>query len=152
MGSFFTQAPSTQEAKACLNAAITEVANHQRSIAKPLLERKIKTPATERALKIAKTFPQPKGKNNFTDAYSSAYALSMTFSISTAKATEISDLRLQIGETNNALIAPRIHPVSLVSPIYAPEVSVNKRPLLTLGLCLALVVLLGICLRGRSSW
>ena len=34
---FVTQAPSTQEAKACLNAAITDVSNKQDAIAEPLI-------------------------------------------------------------------------------------------------------------------
>jgi len=40
MVSFVTQAPSSQEAKACLNGVIAEVYNNQDAIAKPLLQQK----------------------------------------------------------------------------------------------------------------
>jgi len=40
MVSFATQAPSTQEAKACLRVVIAEVSNNQDAIAKPLLQQK----------------------------------------------------------------------------------------------------------------
>jgi ElaB/YqjD/DUF883 family membrane-anchored ribosome-binding protein len=69
-------------------------------------------------------------------------------SFSTANAAEINDLRSQIGTLENALIAPQTHSVALASSVYAPEVSINKRPLFTLGFCLALGVFLGLLVTG----
>ena len=151
MVSFVTQAPSTQEAKACLSAAIAEVSNNQDAIAKPLLQqKKQKLQQLSEQLKlteeIGKTFPAPKGNSNASDAQFSARTLSMSFSA--ANATEINDLRSQIGTLENALIAPQTHSVALVSSVYAPEVSINKRPLFTLGFCLALGVFLGLLVTG----
>ncbi len=151
MVSFVTQAPSTQEAKACLSAAIAEVSNNQDAIAKPLLQqKKQKLQQLSEQLKlteeIGKTITVPKGNSNVSDAQFSARTLNMSFS--TANATEINDLRSQIGTLENALIAPQTHSVALASSVYAPEVSVNKRPLFTLGFCLALGVFLGLLVTG----
>ena len=151
MVSFVTQAPSTQEAKACLNAAIAEVSNNQDAIAKPLLQqKKQKLLQLSEQLKlteeIGKIFPSPKGNSNVSDEQFSARTLSMSFS--TANATEINDLRSQISTLENALTAPQTHFVTLASSVYAPEMSVNKRPLFTLGFCLALGVFLGLLVTG----
>ena len=151
MVSFVTQAPSTQEAKACLSAAIAEVSNNQDAIAKPLLQqKKQKLQQLSEQLKlteeIGKTITVPKGNSNVSYAQFSARTLNMSFS--TANATEINDLRSQIGTLENALIAPQTHSVALASSVYAPEVSINKRPLFTLGFCLALGVFLGLLVTG----
>jgi ElaB/YqjD/DUF883 family membrane-anchored ribosome-binding protein len=151
MVSFFTQAPSSQEAKACLNEVITEVANNQDAIAKPLLQqKKQKLQQLSDQLKlteeIGKTITVPKGNSNVSDAQFSARTLNMSFS--TANATEINDLRSQIGTLEYALIAPQTHSVALASAVYAPEVSINKRPLFTLAFCLALGVFLGLLVTG----
>ena len=151
MVSFVTQAPSTQEAKACLSAAIAEVSNNQDDIAKPLLQqKKQKIQQLSEQLKLAeeirKTLQAPKVNSNVTDAQFSARTLFMSFS--TANATEINDLRSQIGTLENALLAPQTHFVALASSVYAPEVFVNTRPLFTLGFCLALGVFLGLLATG----
>ena len=151
MVSFVTQAPSTQEAKACLSAAIAEVSNNQDAIAKPLLQqKKQKLQQLSEQLKLTeetwKTITTPKGKSNLSDAQFYANTLSMSFR--TANATEINDLRSQISTLECALIAPQTHSLALASSVYAPEVSVNKRPLFTLGFCLALGVFLGLLVTG----
>ena len=69
-------------------------------------------------------------------------------SFSAANATEINDLRSQISTLENSLIAPQTKSVALASSFYAPEVSVSKRPLFTLGFCLALGVFLGLLVTG----
>jgi hypothetical protein len=69
-------------------------------------------------------------------------------SFSFANVSEINNLRSQISSLENELIAPQTLSVLLASPIYAPEVSVNKRPLFTLGFCLALGVFLGLLVTG----
>ena len=151
MVSFVTQAPSTQEAKACLSAAIAEVSNNQDAISKPLLQqKKKKLQQLREQLKlteeIVKTITLPKGSSNLSDAQFSARTLNMSFSA--AKATEINDLQSQIVTLETALIAPQTNSVALASAVYAPEVSINKRPLFTLGFCLALGVFLGLLVTG----
>ena len=148
---FVTQSPSTQEAKACLNAAIADITSYQDAIARPLIQqKKQKLQQLSEQLKlteeIGKTFPASKSNSNATDAQFSARTLSMSFS--TANATEINDLRSQISALESALIAPQTHPVAMASPVYAPEVSTNKRPAFTLGLSLALGVFLGLLVTG----
>jgi len=151
MVSFVTQAPSTQEAKACLSAAIADVSNNQDAIAKPLLQqKKQKLQQLNERLKlteeIGKTITVPKGNSNVSDAQFSARTLNMSFS--TANATEINDLRSQISALESALIAPQTHPLAMASPVYTPEVPTNKRPAFTLGLSLALGVFLGLLVTG----
>jgi len=151
MVSFVTQAPSTQEAKACLSAAIAEVSNNQDAIAKPLLQQKkqklqLLSDQLKLTEQLGKTIAVPKGNNNVSDEQFSARTLNMLFR--TATANEINDLRLQISTLENLLIAPQTHSVALASSVYAPEVSVKKRPLFTLGFCLALGVFLGLLVTG----
>ena len=151
MVSFVTQAPSPQEAKACLNTAITEVSNNQDAIAKPLLkQKKQKLQQLSEQLKLAKeigkTLPALKGISTASDEQFSARTLSMSFS--TANATETNDLRSEISTLDSALIAPQTRSVALASNVYAPEVSVNKRPLFTLGFCLTFGVFLGLLVTG----
>ena len=151
MVSFVTQAPSTQEAKACLNAVIVDVSRNQDAIAYPFLEqKKQKLQQLSEQLKLTeetgKTFTAPKGNSNASAAQFSARTLYMSFS--TANATEINDLRSQISTLESALIAPQTHSVAFASSVYAPEVSVNKRPLFTLGFCLASGVFLGLLVTG----
>ena len=89
MVSFVTQAPSTQEAKACLSAAIAEVSNNQDAIAKPLLQqKKQKLQQLSELLKlteeIGKTITVPKGNINVSDAQFFARTLNMSFRTATA--------------------------------------------------------------------
>jgi hypothetical protein len=151
MVSFVTRAPSTQDAKACLNAVIAEVFNKQDAIANPLLQqKKQKLQQLSEQLKlteeIGKTFSAPKSNSNVSDAQFPARILSI--SLSTANTTKIYDLRSQISTLENALIAPQTHSLAIVSSVYAPEVPVNKRPLFTLGFYLALGVFLGLFVTG----
>jgi hypothetical protein len=151
MVSFVTQAPSPQEAKACLTAAIADISNNQDAIAKPLLQiKKQKLQQLIEKIKLneemGKTFLKPKGNSNASDEQLYATAVYMSFSFTNAY--EINNLRSQISSLENELLAPQTLSVVLASPIYAPEVPVNKRPLFTLGFCLALGVFLGLLVTG----
>lgn len=148
---FVTQALSTQEAKACLSAAIAEVSNNQEAIAKPLiLQKKQKLQQLSERVKfmeeIGKTYLVPKGNNNETNAQFSARN-SITYAI-VAIAPEISALRLQINELEYELMASETHPLTLLSPVYASEVPTNKRPAFTLVFFLALGFFLGLLVTG----
>ena len=149
MVSFVTQAPSTQEAKACLNAAIAEVANYQDAIAKPLLElKKQKLQELSKQLKlseeITKLFSVHKS-NTITELQFSARIIFLN--ITATNVTEHNELQRQILTLENLINAPQTHPLGLVGAIYAPEVAVNnRRPFFTLGFCLAFGVFLGLML------
>jgi hypothetical protein len=152
MVSFVTQAPSIQEAKACLSAVIVEVSNNQDAISQPLLkQKKQKLQQLSEQLKltqeIGKTIAVPKVNSNESDAQFSARTLSTTF-ISATIASEINDFRSQISTLENVLIAPNTRSIALVGAVYAPEGAVNKRPLFTLGFCLALGVFWGLLVTG----
>jgi hypothetical protein len=151
MVSFATQAQSTQEAKACLSAVIAEVNSNQAEIAKPLIDqKKQKLTQLSDQLKLAEdmaeNFPTTKSYSGSSDTQFSARTLVMSSTL--ARATEMNDLRKEINNLESSLIPPQTQPPSLAAPIYAPEVSTNKRPLFTLGLCLALGVFLGLLVTG----
>jgi hypothetical protein len=149
--SFVTQAPSPQDAKACLNAAIAEVSNKQGDIAKPLLQQN-----KQRLLQLSeqiKLFEEIGNSSPFFKGNSKAFVgnlpegtLPKFYSI--AIATEINYLRYQIINLENELTAPKTQPVALAVPLYSQEVAVNKRPLSTLGYCLVLGVFLGLLVTG----
>jgi len=149
--SFTTQAQSTQEAKACLSAVIAEVKSNQAAIAKPLIDqKKQKLSQLSEQLKLAqdmaKNFLTTKSNIGSSDTQFSARTLAMSSTL--ASATEMNDLRKEINNLESSLIPPQTQPLFLAAPIYAPEVSINKRPLFTLGLCLGLGVFLGLLVTG----
>jgi Chain length determinant protein len=149
--SFSTQAQSTQEAKACLSAVIAEVNSMQAAIAKPLIDqKKQKLSQLSDQLKLAedmaKNFPTTKSNIGSSDTQFSSRTLAMSSTL--ANATEMNDLRKEINNLESSLIPPQTQPLSLVAPLYAPEVYINKRPLFTLGLCLGLGVFLGLLVTG----
>ena len=152
MVTFVTQAPSTQEAKACLNAVVADVSSKLDAIANPLLDqKKQKLNQLSEQLKIAEEFgknlpPPTMINNNPTDKQSTSSLLVMTFR--KTNVAEINDLRSQTSTLESELIGPKTRPTTLLNSVYSPEVSVNKRPLFTLGLCLALGVFLGLLVTG----
>jgi len=95
---------------------------------------------------LAKSFPISKTGFNNSDPQFSARTLVMSSALTNA--SEMSDLRNQINTLETDLIPPQSQPLSLAASIYAPEVSISKRPLFTLGLSLAFGVLLGLLITG----
>jgi hypothetical protein len=149
--SLSAQARSTQEARICLDAVISEIQKSQNELAKPVIEQKKQTIAhLKDQLKLGeemtKSFPTTKDNKSATDAQFSARTLVMSFSLASAK--EISDLKSKINALETDLITPQTQASSLAVPIYAPEDSINKRPIFTLGLSLALGVFLGLLITG----
>ena len=148
--SFFTQAPSVQEAKACLNAVIANLSNNQDAIAQPLLQqKKQRLQQLSEKLKLAeevqKNMILRKGNGSVSHPQFFAYPSNLTLSFFNI---EINDLRLQITTLDDSLIAPQTHSLALVNAVYAQEGAVNERPLVTLSLCLALGVFLGLLMTG----
>jgi len=149
--SFATQAQSTQEAKACLSAVIAEVNSNQAEIAKPLIDqKKQKLSQLSDQLKLAedmtKNFPTTKSNSGSSDTQ--FYARTLVMSSTLANATEMNDLRKEINNLESSLIPPKTQPLSLAAPLYASEVSINERPLFTLGLCMVLGVFFGLLVTG----
>jgi len=151
--SLSVQARSTQEARACLDAVISEIQKSQNDLAKPVFEQKKQklthlSDLLKAAEEMAKSFPVTMANKNATDAQFSARALVTSANI--ANFSQISDLRRSINNMEAELMPPLTQPPSLVAPVYAPEVSnnKNKRPVFTLGLSLALGVFLGLLITG----
>ena len=149
--SFVTQAPSTQEAKACLNTVIAEVSRKQDAIANPFLDQKKQelnqlSEQLKIAEKIEKSLPPFWINNNSTDIHSTASLWLMT--LRKTNFAEILVLNSQISSLKFEINEPKTRPTVLFSSVYSPEVPVNKRPLFTLGLCSALGVFLGLLVTG----
>jgi hypothetical protein len=145
--SFVTQAPSSQEAKACLNAVIADVSNKQAAIANPFIDqKKQKLNQLIEQLKIAeeigKSLTSPRIDRTLTDSQVTVNHLLVT--LRKINVNEINDLRSQISSLKFDLIELKTRPTTLLNSVYSTEVSVNKRPLFTLGLCLVLGVFLGL--------
>jgi hypothetical protein len=150
MVTFVTHAPSTIEAKTCLNAVIAEVSSNLDAIAKSLIEQeKQKRHQLSERLTLAtekfKNLPAPKIISP-TDEQISARTLSMA--LITSNAIEINGLMTEISRLDRELVAPLTYPTYLVSSVYAPEISTNKEPLLILAFCLSLGVVLGLLVTG----
>ena len=148
--SFVTQAQSSLEAKACLNAVIAEVSSNQDAILKPLLEQKKQNlQKLNEGLKFAEEVIKPflaskANKNNPTDEIFSVRNMSNIF----RGIDSINSLREKIRAIENELVAPKTRSARLVGSVYAPELPVNKRPFYTLGLYLALGLILGLLVTG----
>jgi len=148
MVTFVTQAPSSQEAKACLIATIADVSRRQDDIANPLInQKKKKINQLREQLKISeeigKSLPPLRFNNILTDTQSMSGLLLVT--LRKTNVDEINNLRSQISFLEFELVEEKTRPTSFAYSVYSQEVSVNKRPLLTfLVLCLALGVFLGL--------
>lgn len=152
--SFAVQAQSAQEAKECLVAVISEVSKNLDEIAKPQLEhKKQKLTQLSGQLKLAEDIAKipltTKANNNVSDTQFSTRT-AMIAAAFLANATEMNDLRKQINILESSLIAPQTMPSTLAAPLYAPEVTSNKRPLFTLGLSLVYGVFLGLLVTGMK--
>jgi hypothetical protein len=151
MVSFVTQAQSSQEAKACLNAAIADVSSKQDAIANPFIEmKKQKFNQLSEQLKIleeiGKGLTFPRIDKNVTDTQLTVNHFLAT--LRKSNAVEINDLRSQISSLKFDLIEPKTRPTTLLNSVYSTELPVNNRPLFTLGLYLALGVFLGLLVTG----
>jgi hypothetical protein len=151
MVSFVTEAPSSQEAKACLNAAIADVSSKQDAIVNPFIQMKKQklnqlSEQLKTAEEIRKGLTFPKNDKNLNDTHLNVNYLLVT--LIKLNADEINDLRSQISSLKFDLNESKTRPTTLLSSVYSTEVSVNKRPLFALGLCLALSVFLGLLVTG----
>lgn len=145
--SFVTQAQSTQEAKACLNAAIADVAKNQDAIAKPLLELKqqqlqqLRAKLSHHEEKYTIHSATKVNNNSLNLLFSSLLLYEIAYM---GIEVNLNSLRSQIFTIEYQLTAQQTRPTLLVNSIFAPEAPVNKQPFLILSLCLALAVFLGL--------
>ncbi len=145
------QAPSTQEAKECLQAVIFDIAAKQAELAKPILDQK-RTQITQLeeklqlAEEVAKSLSPNKLGTNFTDTQFASRALILATTLSNSR--EIKDLTNQINDAKVSLEEPQTKPTSMPTPMYAPEFAVNKRPVFTLGISLVLGIFIGLLVTG----
>ena len=147
--SFATQAESTREAEACLNAVIAEVLNNHSALAKPFFDTKKQqhleyTEQLKRIEQVLKLLLASKGNNYPTDTQLSSHKLSLI-----VKAIQLeTDIRLNIEAIENYLTSTISYPAFLVSSVHAPEVPTNKQLEFIFGLCLTLGMILGLLLTG----
>jgi hypothetical protein len=146
-----TEATSSQEAKACLNAAIADVSSNQDAIANPLIE--MKKQKLNQLSELLKTAEEMGKSSSFIriDRNLSDTQLTINYFVEILRrlnVSEINDLRSQISSLKFDLIEPKTRPTTSLNSVYSTDVSVNKRPLFTLGLCLALGVFLGLLVTG----
>jgi len=146
---FSVQTKSTKQAKECLHAVIADIRAKQAEIAKPILEqKKAQLQQLSERLKLveetSKLLSPIKITESFSDVQFASRALSLSMSQSSAK--EVNDLRNTINDIEVSLLEPQTRSTYLTAPIYAPEVAINKRPLLTLCICLMIGIFLGLAL------
>lgn len=151
---FTVQGKTPNEAKECLNAVITDIQTKQAEIAKPILEqKKIQLQQLQEKLQLAeatsKIFSPTKLTESFPDSQFASRALVLSTTIGNAR--EIKDLRNAISDLETSLAEPYTKPTHLPTPIYAPDFSTNKRPLLTIGVCLMLGIFLGLVIAGITK-
>jgi Chain length determinant protein len=149
--SFAMQARSSTEARFCLDVVIGEIQKSQNELVRPLIDLKkekiaILTDQLKFIENVAKSTPKDKALWNAMDAQFSNRVVSMPSNLS--KGFELRDLRKQINTLESELLPPHTLPASLVAPIYAPEISVSKRPHFTFGSSLAIGVFLGLLITG----
>ena len=153
--SLSSRATTSQEAKACLNSAVADIASYQDSLAKPLVEQKKETLLRmSEQLKlfeeINKSYSDPKFIRNLTSTGNNNSVLFSAFIF--VNNNLANELKLNISKLKLDLLANQTHLVNVVSPAYASGVPINKRPLLTLGSSLAFGVLLGLLITGAMRF
>jgi len=140
------QAPSTEKAKECLTAVISDIQKHQSKLFDPLVNtRKANLAYFRDELKI--------GEENVivsTKLYSQVannQNLNLKLLIDNLNwliNRELMELRGRISEQELQLLENKTRPASLIGPIYSPELPTNKHPYYTLALMLALGIFLGL--------
>jgi hypothetical protein len=143
--SFSHQAKNATEAKACMNALIAELQAKQGELAEHLIKKKNKRLLNLREeLKLIE-----EDQRTLTDA-KRYYIKNTTIQLQSFYFNK-KDLKLQILALEEDLVAPKTHPLLIVSSVYTREVNNNKRaPTQILGSMLVLGVFLGIMITGIS--
>jgi hypothetical protein len=150
---FTVQDKTTEKAKQCLHAIVADIQAKQAELAKPIIELKNRqlTQLNEK-LKNAENTTQALSPKKLTDTFSNTQFASLALMLSNnlENARVIKDLRNSINDVEISLSEPHTKATYLVAPMYSNEVAVNKRPMLTLAICLLLGFIIGLAITGIS--
>lgn len=147
---------SADIARDCLASVIADVKRNQGVLLKPILDtKKSQLFALQQKLEIAEKLitllPVKNKEFVFDDPKFSGSALLLATLL--AKESEIKDLRNQINDMQIALAEPQTKGTSLVTPIYAPDIKAEPKPLLVLLSSAIAGIFLGILLwAGKKTF
>ncbi len=150
------RAPSTDEAKTCLQAVLADVRSQQKILAEPIIKQKQShlSNLKERlstAEQVAKYLSSQKQDFQFKDDKFSANALILATRLT--KDTEIKDLRNQIVDLELALSEPQTRETYLAAPMFSSPHKVAPSRILILAIALMAGFMLGIFgVLGRKAW
>jgi uncharacterized protein involved in exopolysaccharide biosynthesis len=143
---------SSENAKKCLEAVLSDIRDQQSLLAKPIFDIKASQLASlklkyESAENFIKKLPNKNYSFDFSDSKFSASALLLATTLS--KEIEIKDLRSQVNELEITLNEPQTKETSLVTPMYEPQEKVSPSTVIVLavglfgGLVLGLILAIG---------
>jgi LPS O-antigen subunit length determinant protein (WzzB/FepE family) len=150
------RAPSTDEAKTCLQAVLADVRSQQKILAEPIIKQKQTYLATlkdklESAEQVAKFLALQKQDFQFKDDKFSANALVLATRLS--KDNEVKDLRNQIVDLELALSEPQTRETFLAAPMFSSPHKVAPSRSLILAIALMAGFMLGVFgVLGRKAW
>jgi hypothetical protein len=150
------RAPSTDEAKTCLQAVLADVRSQQKILAEPIIKQKQShlSNLKERlstAEQVAKYLSSQKQDFQFKDDKFSANALILATRLT--KDTEIKDLRNQIVDLEISLTEPQTRETFLAAPMFSSPHKVAPSRSLILAIALMAGFMLGVFgVLGRKAW
>jgi len=150
------RAPSTDEAKTCLQAVLADVRSQQKILADPIIKQKQSylSNLKERlstAEQVAKYLSSQKQDFQFKDDKFSANALILATRLT--KDTEIKDLRNQIVDLEISLTEPQTRETFLAAPMFSSPHKVAPSRSLILAIALMAGFMLGVFgVLGRKAW
>jgi len=124
------KANSSEDAKKCLEAILSDVRTNQNEIASPILQTKKNQLSNlkqklEAAENILKVLPSKRPNFDFSDPKFSASTLLLATTLN--KENEVKDLRTQISDLEIALSEPQTKEAFLTTPIYSPNVQIEPK-------------------------
>lgn len=144
------QAETANIAQVCLESVVADIRKRQSALMAPILDVKKNQLLTLRqkldaAERLITLLPIKKGRFVFDDTKPSGSALLLGTLL--AKDNETRELRSQINDLQIALAEPQTKLTTLVTPIYAPNVKVEPKPVFVI-----LVAVLGGLVLGVLLW
>jgi hypothetical protein len=145
--SLTVQGRSPQEARFCMNAVISDIRKYQDEQVKPIVvqkkqiisqlndQLKFSEDLSKKIQTFNNSYKNQKNEQNYAQTSLGTYPTDFIAN---------NDLKRKIMALENELIAPQTQPLISPVPMFVPEVSISKRPMLTLGFSLALGVFLGL--------
>ena len=148
---FTVQDKTTEKAKQCLNAILADIQAKQAELAKPIIQQKNRQlEQLNEKLKFAEYSTQVLSPKKLSTTFSNTQFASLALMLSNnfENARVIKDLRNSINDVEISLSEPQTKATYLIAPMYSNEVAVNKRPMLTLLICLLLGGFIGLAITG----